>query len=78
MLYWHIVQRWNFLQDTNGVHGAGASGVYGAPIVVEEEGRRMSYMEAYSHGGSLLSQIYLHDYMTLAMVRRRSEQRQAQ
>ncbi|KID59322.1 arrestin domain-containing protein, partial [Metarhizium hybridum] len=71
LLFWHVVQRWHHLEDTCGHQDTDLGGSDDA-VMVEEAGRRLSYMEAYGHRGGILSQVCLYDYMTLVMIRRRS------
>lgn len=75
MLYRHIVQVWSHLQDSCG-SGAAEEDADGA-VIVEEAGRRLSYIEAYSHRGACLRQLCLYDYMSLVIVRRRPPKRAA-
>ncbi|EXU94845.1 helitron helicase-like domain protein [Metarhizium robertsii] len=74
LLYWHIVKQWHHQQLSNG-HGDVGVGNVDEAITVEEAGRRLSYVEAYGQRGNLLSPLCLYDYMTLVMVRRRSEKK---
>ncbi|KFG84187.1 hypothetical protein MANI_116079 [Metarhizium anisopliae] len=74
LLYWHIVKQWHHQQLSNGHEDVGVGNV-DESITVEEAGRRLSYVEAYGQRGSLLSPLCLYDYMTLVMVRRRSEKK---
>ncbi|KID83958.1 arrestin domain-containing protein [Metarhizium guizhouense ARSEF 977] len=75
MLYRHIVRVWSHLQDSCG-SGAADEDADGA-VIVEEAGRRLSYIEAYSHRGACLRQLCLYDYMSLVIVRRRPPKRAA-
>lgn len=69
LLYWQIAQRWRHLQDSCGSEAADESA--DEAVIVEEAGRRLSYVDAYSFRGNHLRRLCLYDYMSLVIVRRR-------
>jgi hypothetical protein len=75
MLYWHIFQEWGHLRDSCG-SGDADEDTDGA-VIVEEAGRRLSYLEAYGHRGTRLRWLCLYDYMSLVVLRRRPPKRVA-
>ncbi|KAJ2899375.1 hypothetical protein MKZ38_003082 [Zalerion maritima] len=68
-LYWHIFRRWRHLQYAAGVESPDGGGE--ETILLEEEGQRISFLQAYPHRGMILKDLSLYDYMSIVMLKRK-------
>ena len=66
-VYWHIFRRWNHLRQTSPMdaHDPDDS------VMLGDQGRKISLLEAYPHRGALLQRFSLYDYLSAVQLRRR-------
>lgn len=74
LLYWHVFRQWHHLQTMSG-EGGFAEGLDDETILVQESGRQISRVEAYTHRGELLKDMCLYDYMSVISLRRKNNER---
>ncbi|KAM4062083.1 PIF1-like helicase [Hirsutella rhossiliensis] len=68
LLYWEVFRRWRHLREASGA--AAMDDTLDESVVVEEEGLRVSHVEAYQHRGELLKGLCLYDYISIVRLKR--------
>ncbi|XP_044717265.1 VrtJ [Hirsutella rhossiliensis] len=68
LLYWEVFRRWRHLREASGA--AATDDTLDESVVVEEEGLRISHVEAYQHRGELLKGLCLYDYISIVRLKR--------
>ncbi|PVH91577.1 hypothetical protein DM02DRAFT_663849 [Periconia macrospinosa] len=71
ILYWHIFRRWGHLRRAGGLEGMDES--IDETVLLEETGRKISFLEAYPHRGRLLQGLSLYDYMSIVRLKRKGK-----
>lgn len=70
-LYWHVFRRWRLLRCAGGVECLDETAQ--ETVLLEKEGQRISFVQAYPHRGRLLQRLSLYDYMAVVKLKRRGK-----
>ncbi|OWT42256.1 ATP-dependent DNA helicase PIF1 [Pochonia chlamydosporia 170] len=68
LLYWHVFQRWRHLREYSSMGTSRDASEEN--ILVEENGQKVSLIQAYPYRGNLLRGLCLYDYMSLVQIKR--------
>jgi len=71
ILYWHVFRRWDHLRYAGGMEGL--SEPVDETVLLEERGRKISFLEAYPHRGGLWQDLSLYDYMSIVRLKRKGK-----
>jgi len=70
-LYWAVFRRWHYLRCASGVESLDEEP--DETVLLEEAGRRISFIQAYPHRGRFLQGLSFYDYMSVVKLKRKSK-----
>jgi hypothetical protein len=68
-VYWHIFRQWKHLHSAAGREESEDAGE--EPVLLQEAGQKISFLQAYMHRGRFLQNVALYDYMTIVKLKRK-------